>query len=87
MSILEFSPVAILKGSFESQKTKMENLINDLLNFRVENLKLVHKIEKENMKKRLQLEYESKLDSLKCEFIEKQEYDLSRLQTKIQKLE
>ena len=68
-------------------RLEMNNLIKELHALDLENLKLSHRIEINWLKKSLELEYDSKIDEIKREYIEKQEFDLSGLQNKVDKLQ
>ena len=65
----------------------MNNLYSELHALEIENLKLVHNIEMNNLENRLKLKFDSQLNELKSDFEAKNEFDVSALRKKIEHLE
>ena len=65
----------------------MNNVYSELHALEIENLKLVHNIEMNNLENRLKLKFDSQLNEFKSEYVAKKEFDVSRLQSKIAQLE
>ena len=65
----------------------MNNLYSELHALEIENLKLVHNIEMNNLENRLKLKFDSQLNELKSDCEAKKEFDISVLRNKIEHLE